>query len=182
MTSSLESCSKNWLYWWSHKEINEREETNLPYRGTPKNFCSSSALEEVEHNSLFLHCGQHCVTCFQRVQCDRGREGRCHPTEDLQSCSLAGWPKLVPSVIWHGDSMYPGYYVWRMPLYCCILSNLSRRKISDKPKLWGILQNTRLMLFKGIKIIKDGASPRNYHSPGDLRRHSGDYHGFWRRS
>lgn len=156
MTSSLESCFKNWRYWWSHKEINEREETNLPCRGTPNNFCSSSALEEVEHNSPFLHCGPRWVTCFQRVQCDRGREGRCPPTEGLQSCSSAGWPKLVPSVIWLGDNLYPVYYVWRMPLYCCSLSHLSRRKISDKPKLWGILQNTRPMLSKASRSSRMG--------------------------
>ena len=43
------------------------------------------------------------------------------------------------------------------------------RKTQNKPKLRDILQNTKTILFKNVKVIKNKKKLRNCHSPEEAK-------------
>lgn len=89
--------------------------------------------------------------------------------------TLARWLMLAPPVMIHVDSTNPLIWWWKRhpSLYLFFPKhynpNLIIKKTSNKPMLRGILQNTRLVQLKTLKIVKSKEKLRNCNRPDETK-------------
>lgn len=148
------------------RQISHREELRIIYVATlPSRRWSITPHSFIVGNAEWLAFKEHSVT--------RGRR-----EVVLQRRSLTVLLSLVTKVWHHQSYVTVTAYILDATFWECHFTavvflpkahnpHLSRRKISDKSKLRGILRNTCLMLFKIVKIVKDRASRRHGNSSGE---------------